>query len=663
MTVAQDRADGLTAASQAAYPKRLAHRLSKRRCGRWLVLHYQQSFRSQPTRPVLRAIGHAGRIAEAILPAAVFGTAQWIGFLPADIREYEIVIFEAHPEDFRLLCEDEVGLFSLHPILGRRGLRHLFRFWAYGWLLVFSKPNHRISYLPNLFDFSKFATFAKTRRRPLEPNGLDWLNTGTIIEFVTFVANPGDFANLASTIASLRDQLVAHWRLVIVADDAISVPLQQVFANLCDARISFVEMSIATNVGIRFDSNTALIGFLEPGDLLSEEAMPGLLGQSESISLGYTDSIIMGTEGKAETPKFKPDWSPEYLLSEDYIGGLWLAAPDVAAMIMPRIVRQPQRMTAELTNFSLEFARSGHVLHVRRPLLLRHQRSVSQTQVTAAPAIRKLGSMPKVSIVVPTRDGLALLRRTIETVRQCTTYPNYEIIIVDNGSIEPSTAEYLDRLLTERSVSVVVDAGDFNFSRLINGGVSNACGEIVVLLNNDTYIIAPRWLEELVYLALHPANGAIGAKLLYPDGTIQHAGVVLGLGGYAGHYFRNRSGDAQDHLGRLAHVHEVSAVTGACLAVTRKNYDEVGGFDEGFAVNFNDIDFCLRLRQRGLRNVWTPHAVLGHIESASRGMKRHRSPQLRDEARRFRERWDAAIANDPYFHPVMALRRSEEKLE
>jgi GT2 family glycosyltransferase len=238
-------------------------------------------------------------------------------------------------------------------------------------------------------------------------------------------------------------------------------------------------------------------------------------------------------------------------------------------------------------------------------------------------------------------------------------------VIVDNGSKEPAVLDLYERLRLDRRVQIEPYPHPFNFSALVNAGARKARGDILVLLNNDVAVLRPDWLDVLVAQAVRPEVGAVGAKLLYEDGRLQHVGVVVGLGGEAGHILRRRPADTLGHLDRLTVAHEVSGVTAACLAVTRDKYQAVGGFDEEtFAVDFNDIDFCLRLGARGWKTVWTPHAVLSHLESVSRGRPVGEArARFEREAAAFTERWREVIRHDPFYHPALSLTTFGEELE
>ena len=275
---------------------------------------------------------------------------------------------------------------------------------------------------------------------------------------------------------------------------------------------------------------------------------------------------------------------------------------------------------------------------------------------------------PLISIVVPNKDHYEDLNRCITSIIEKSSYDNYEIIIVENNSTDDEILRYYEELRKNSQIRIMTFEGDFNYSRINNLGVSKANGEYVLLLNNDTEVITLDWMEELLMYAQREDVGAVGAKLYYPDKTVQHAGVVIGLGAHrtAGHTHYRVSSNNLGYMGRLCYVQNMTAVTGACLMVKKKIYDELGGLDESFAVSLNDVDFCLRVRKAGYLNVFTPFAELYHYESASRGSdtEGERAARYNEESERFREKWRKELEEgDPYYNPNFSLDRSDFALK
>jgi GT2 family glycosyltransferase len=265
---------------------------------------------------------------------------------------------------------------------------------------------------------------------------------------------------------------------------------------------------------------------------------------------------------------------------------------------------------------------------------------------------------PRVSVLIPTRDQGRLLETCLTSLRAVTTYPDVEVVVVDHGSTEQRARDVIDGLADDPDALVVPFPGPFNFAAMCNRAAEAASGDVLVLLNNDTEVIAPDWLDEFVGQLARPEVGVVGALLLFSDGTIQHAGVHPGVGGLMGHGHKHRAGDDGGYHGRLTVAHEVAAVTGACLGTTRELWDRLGGLDEeNLAVAYNDIDLCLKARTAGLRVVLAPHAVLHHHESVSRGYDDDpvRRARLGREVAVMEERWGGALTVDPAHSPNLAL--------
>ncbi len=274
---------------------------------------------------------------------------------------------------------------------------------------------------------------------------------------------------------------------------------------------------------------------------------------------------------------------------------------------------------------------------------------------------------PKISIIIANKDHEPDLRRCITSILEKSTYDNFEIIVVENNSETAEIQKYYEELKENEKVKVITYQGAFNYSAINNLGASKAEGEYLLLLNNDTQVITVNWMEELLMYAQRNDVGAVGAKLYYGDKTIQHAGVVLGLGAHrtAGHSHYMQHRENLGYMGRLCYTQNVSAVTGACLMVSKALFEKAGGLEESFAVSLNDVDFCIKLREMGYLNVFTPFAELYHFESASRGLddKGEKAERYNEESARFREKWKEVLAKgDPYYNPNFSLDRSDFSL-
>lgn len=363
----------------------------------------------------------------------------------------------------------------------------------------------------------------------------------------------------------------------------------------------------------------------------------------------YSDSDTWRGHRWRKQPRMKPDWSPLLFDSHDYIGGTW--------MVRTTRLRDALARTGHASGALAECVEGldrNQVIHV--PKVLHHD--VPGPAPAKPRRQRRVATRgPLVSIVVPTRDRLALLRTCVEGVLRDTRYEPLELIVVDNGSEEAETLAYLRQLEGRARCRVLRDPSPFNFSALVNLGVRAARGEFVCLLNNDIEVIRRDWLAQMVWQARAPDVAGVGAMLYYPDDTVQHGGVMLGVGGVAGHMHHRIARGDPGYLQRAFHPQELSAVTGACMLVRRSAFDAVSGFDEALPVAFNDIDFCIRLRLAGWRIVWTPDAELYHHESVSRGKEDtpEKHQRFLAEVARMAKRWDGVLQTDPAYNPNLTL--------
>jgi len=379
----------------------------------------------------------------------------------------------------------------------------------------------------------------------------------------------------------------------------------------------------------------------------------------ENCRVIYADDDLIDRKGRRHKPHFKPDWNSELFRHFDYVTGAALVRaarapsikghePDWAARLVTEAVDDSERENGAIIH-------THHILHHRRsrpaPRLPLAQRLPARAQET----------LPRVSVLVPTRNRVDLLANCLEGLSR-TEYPQApEIIVIDNGSDDPATLAYLAQL-DPAAARVLRDDGPFNFAAINNRAVQQASGALLCFLNNDIEIEETGWLAAMARQAVRPDVGAVGAQLLYPDGRIQHAGVVIGIGGAAAHAHRLLKPDEEGYFHRHALPQFVSAVTAACMVVDRTKFDAVGGFDaERFAVSFNDVDLCLRLGARGWRSLYEPRARLVHHESVSRGLDRDKTGAARQarEAAFLNDLWNTRLATqgatpDPFHHPHLS---------
>jgi len=414
---------------------------------------------------------------------------------------------------------------------------------------------------------------------------------------------------------------------------------------------------------------------LRAGDVLSEAALFHLaeaLQTNRDAAILYGDHDELDHEGRRRRPWFKPRWNQEMFLGQDYLTPL--VAIDTALALAAIEEAHDDVANLVLTATSSATRPIIHVPHIlchtspraaelrqadRGDALARHLGGLGATCAPGPFGTTKVqwplpDELPMVSIIIPTKDKLHLLQPCVDSVLRLTNYDEFEILIIDNGSLERRTAEYLAAIGKNPKVRVIDYPHPYNFSAINNFAVGHAKGPYLCLLNNDTEVIEPSWLTELMRYAVRPDVGAAGAKLIYKDGTLQHAGVVIGIGEAAGHAHRLLPADDAGYFLQPHIAQFVSAVTAACLVVDKSKYLAVGGLDqESFAIAFNDVDFCLKLEKAGWKNVYVPHARLVHHESKSRG--RDSSPLNIDRYRRelhaLQQRWGTKTYDDPLHNP------------
>jgi len=524
-----------------------------------------------------------------------------------------------------------------------------------------------------------------------------------VISLLLPVYNP-ELPILEAAITSVERQLYDQWELCI-ADDASTDPevrpfLEGVAAGNPRIKLIFREQ----NGHISACSNSALglatgewCSLLDQDDVLAEHALAFVALEIEEhpdAGLIYSDEDKIDSAGLRSNPFFKPDWNPELFLGQNFINHLGVYRTDLLREIRGFREGFEGSQDYDLALRCIERLQPAQVRHI--PRILYHWRAVSGSLAAVADAkpyakeaarraigdhLRRVGISgraeacpenteshrvvyeladppPLVSIIIPMRDRVDLIERCVASIREQTEYPAIEFVVVDNGSIEPATLKFLRTMEQDSAAQIVRDGGSFNFSRLINRGAAIAKGEALAFLNNDIEANEAGWLREMVSQAVRPGVGAVGARLWYPNGTLQHGGVVVGLGGVAGHAFTGVPRGHAGYFNRAWLQQNCSAVTGACMVLRREVFENAGGFDEvNLAISFNDIDFCLRLRAAGLQNVWTPYANLIHHESASRGHQRSPEEQAQfvREAAYMQRKWGVELLHDPFYNSNLSL--------
>ena len=510
--------------------------------------------------------------------------------------------------------------------------------------------------------------------------------------------------HLRAAIRSVQDQFYPNWELCI-ADDAstnpVIAPLLRNFAK-SDPRIHVIRreqnghISAASNSALDLATGT-FVALMDHDDLLAPNALYEVavrIIDCPTVDIIYSDEDHVDENGRRAHPYFKPDWNPDLMLGQNLINHLGvyrrslierlggfrigmegsqdydLALRTIGETTPDRIVHIPHvlyhwRQHSKARSFS-NVAGETCALNGRRAVQEFLTPKIPGATVQPAPAVPSWNRVvypvpqpePLVSVIIPTRNRADLLARTVEGLLSRTNYSALNVLIVDNGSDEPATLALLTHLSHDSRIRVIQCPGPFNYSALNNRAVQESTGELVLLLNNDIDVINPDWLREMVSHAVRPGIGAVGAKLIYPNDTIQHGGVTVGVGGVAGHQYLHKPREDVGYFGQLALVRNVTAVTGACLLLRRQAYLEVGGLDEvSLSVAFNDVDLCLKLVKHGYRNLWTPFAELYHFESASRGsdLVGEKAARFKREVTVMRQRWSDVLDQDPYWNPNLAL--------
>lgn len=403
---------------------------------------------------------------------------------------------------------------------------------------------------------------------------------------------------------------------------------------------------------------------LRPEDRLAEHALFWFAAEAQAhphAAMIYADDDEIKAGSRCR-PRFKPGWSLIHLREIDYIGR--------ACAIRGRALREaggvrPGNLAGDTWELLLRVGEraADRVRHIPAVLLHRDAGVEKKTPVVPRRVRYSLPEpTPRVSIVVPTRDAAALLRQCVESLLAKTDYPDFELLVVDNGSREPVALAYLAELERRPGVRVLRWDRPFNFSAINNFAVQEASGGVVCLLNNDTEVITSEWLTEMVSQLAQPGVGVVGAKLFYPDGRVQHAGDTVGPGGCANHLHQFLPGEAPGYCHRAVVAQELSAVTAACLVTWRSLYLQLGGLNERWLpVTFNDVDYCLRARRAGYRVVFTPHAQLYHHESVSRGRVQGWRKELRawGEMCYMRWKWRREMRHDPFYNPNFSYLRPD----
>lgn len=513
---------------------------------------------------------------------------------------------------------------------------------------------------------------------------------------------------------SVLNQTYQNWELCLAdgSDDAHSYmgEISKEYAARSNGRIVYKKLE--KNEGISGNTNACLamatgefIGLLDQDDILHPSTLYEYVKaiNEKDADYIYCDETTFksGNIDHMLTMHFKPDYAPDNLRANNYICHFSVFKRDLLQgtelfrsqfdgsqdhdMILrltdaaKNVVHVPKLLyywRCHATSVASNIEAKPYAIEAARGAVAENLRShgFKNFQITSTRAFETIFKIryqiigsPRISIVIPNKDHVEDLKRCISSIEEKSTYDNYEIIVVENNSETKEIKDYYELLKDDPRVKVVTYTGPFNYSAINNFGVKETTGEYILLLNNDTQVITVNWMEEMLMYAQREDVGAVGAKLYYGDKTIQHAGVVIGLGAHrtAGHTHYKQHRENLGYMGRLCYAQDVTAVTGACLLVKKSLFEKVGGLDESFAISLNDVDFCLKLRKLGLLNVFTPFAELYHFESISRGLddQGEKAERYNRESAHFRDKWKKELQQgDPYYNPNFSLDRSDFSL-
>lgn len=617
--------------------------------GCWLRLRYRTALYGSAGRPIIYfEVG--GEKIQATMPAGLFGKGEWVGLVPKETRRVLISLPAACPaKKFSLTSCEALSVATVLTLACQRSARKTLL--AVG-LSLLGRTADANELLKEIFDATPFARYHEWRargERPLDLAGLEaqqdnWHQTPHVR--VVVQASGKEPSALKATLDSLERQSYPKWSLALVGKASKRAGERQA---LC--------LEGAEKAACLWDDLEAsdIVLPIFAGDTIPDYAMAALVefvSMRPDLSLVYADEDSIGATGRYLAPELKPDWSPVFHKAWPYVGRAVYfrrRALEGYADISSAEILRPSTWNA------LFAGQAGPVGHIRRVLLTKSWKppATAVPGPVAASALPASGGITA-TLIVLTRDRADLLAACLAGLEK-TEPRTFDLLIVDNGSEQPAARELLDRVKAYPWVRVLDAAGPFNFSALCNHAAALAEGRVLVFLNNDTEVMRPDWLAHLVGWAMQPDVGAVGAKLLYSSGRLQHAGLVLGLGGYAAHLDTGAEPTEEGYLRRLAVPHEVSAVTGACLAIEKRKFDTIGGFDaEKYPIELGDVDLCLRLAGRGWKTVFASDSLLIHRESATRG-KADVAGRYVWERRHFLSDWKDVVTDDPYFHPALSL--------
>ena len=626
--------------------------------GRWIRLIYSSSLLEPLCRPLLRFVCGA-TYQDEILPGALLGRGIWIGFVPHGTTDilmsptchagvFSFVIMRLEPLSTAQLV---ASAFQRNPRYCLAGLGAHIIGLKYTSLVQFRRA---LAATP----LSQCADWSKARSRDFDIAHIDrpqsnWA-IGPHIRFVVRTKE-GDQNKLRAFLERLALQPYPHWSVALVVTEMTNTDHITLLGE-DTARILLIAASDPAIDLLSALPGNALLAETDLAGALTDYALPALVeavARDPSSIVFYGDEMFHDLAGITCALACKPDWSPNLFATRLYLGGTCFLRTHAALPWLNKVCANDFTIEGGLSQ--LPMGADRQVNHIRRVLISRPL-PVPQYLQPKSVAHTDFAPSPFASIIIPTKNCLDLLRKCVTSLEKWTPAGAAEVIIVDNGSSTQAAREYLSALAQKPGFHVLSRPSPFNFSYLCNEGAAFAKGGALVFLNNDTEIRDSQWLENLLKWAMKPDIGAVGAKLLYPDLTLQHAGVALGIDGLAGHFERGLIASDPGYFQRLCVPHEVSAITGACLVVEKRKFETVGGFDAtNLPVELNDIDLCLRLGEKGWQTLIAADTTLIHHESASRGTSLRPNVLYRQEHAYFRKKWIKKLRDEPYFHPALSL--------
>ena len=604
---------------------------------RWIRLRYSSSFFDDPIRPLIRFTTSTGKKFLQAMNGAVLGRAEWIGRVPEDTVSVSISpTRRLGPFNFRIDGIEGVSRAGL--IFESLPMEPLWVYWAVRSKLVNSRQEawQALKYASTGTPIEDYHDWHARFARPLEVEDFDQPHAVGVpaadIQVLSALGDTG-VASLQTTVAALRAQTYPHWSLHACRFGVVPDAVIDAYKAAMRVDLRFHELDGPADASaLGTDPAHEWIAVITSGDTLPDYALAiaaDTIVRDPGLKVIYSDEDMIGADERLHSPSLKPDWSPALHNAAPYVGRMtWVRLADYGEAICrePATLVQHERLTIDKV---LSQFKRDEIGHIRRVLYRRRGAATIDTNVLACPSSKRKATAtptdtwPAATIVIPTRDHAELLRECVRGLTKLTDYPSFDVVIVDNGSTELDALALLCDLRADPRFKVLDRAGPFNFSSLSNDGARSTNGSVLVFLNNDIAMLNSNWLKPLVRWAKRPEIGVVGAKLLFPDGKIQHAGIVLGFGGIAGHIYRRAAAEETGYLKQLQSPHEVQAVTAACIAIDRTKFEAVGGFDaDNLPIDLNDIDLCLRIAERGWVNMWVPDSVLVHVQSASRGIER-----------------------------------------